>query len=77
MTVVMQGLAEKQAMVPKGMHVSTNTTTFFFRGAQENAPSDFAKALDAFKEGRQVIGGAVPHMRALHEQIKSFTLRNS
>ncbi len=77
MTVVAQGLFKKQAMVPKGMHVSTNSTTFFFRVAQGNAPSNFAKALDAFKEGRQVIGGSALHMRALHERIKSFSLPNS
>ena len=71
MTVVMQGLVEKQATVPKGMHVSTNSTTFFFRGAQENAPSDFASALDAFKEAREKIIGSIPYMRTLHNQLSN------
>ncbi len=70
MAVVMQALMEKRAAVPEGMHVSTNTTTFFFKGAQADAPSGFAKALEDFKKGRQVIAGAVPHMQALHDQLK-------
>jgi hypothetical protein len=71
MAVVMLDLAERRAKVPKGMHVSTNSTTFFFRGAQEDAPSDFAKALDGFKEARQKISGSTPHMQVLHNQLGS------
>jgi hypothetical protein len=74
MAVVMQGLAEKQAKVPKGMHISTNSTTIFFKGAQADAPSNFAKALDAFKKARQMIAGSIPHMQALHDQPKPPTV---
>jgi hypothetical protein len=70
MAVTMQGVAEKQAKVPKGMHVSTHSTTIFFKGAQTDAPSDFATALDTFKKARQMIAGSIPHMQALHDHLK-------
>jgi hypothetical protein len=66
MKVVMQSLAERQAKVPQGMHVSTNSTTIFFRGAQSDAPSGFAAALEAFKTARNMIAGSIPYMQALH-----------
>ncbi len=68
--VVMQGLAERHAKVPQGMHVSTNSTTIFFRGAQADAPPGFAVALEAFKTARNMIAGSIPHMQALHDQLK-------
>ena len=52
------------------MHISTNSTTIFFRRTETDAPSDFAKALDAFQMARQMIAGSIPYMQALHDQLK-------
>ena len=70
MAVTMQGLQEKQPKVPKGMQVATNSGTMFFNTAKTDAAPDFAKALEAFKQARQMISGAIPYMQALHNRLK-------
>lgn len=66
--VTMQDLKEKQAKVPPGMPIATNTGTMFFSSARANIEPDFAAALDAFRKARQLISDSIPYMRALQSQ---------
>jgi len=69
MAVVVRDLGERRMKVPPGIQVATNSTTFFFTDAQADSPPEFSKALEAFKEARQMIAGAIPQMQALHDQL--------
>ena len=69
--VTMQTLQERQARVPTGMRVATSTGTMFFNMVKLKSDADFEAALEGFKKARGMMTNSIPHMQALHDQIRS------